>query len=61
MNRVTAAERERILNRARALQSTGVSYSDAIRQLRSEFGISHERARSAVSKALRTSRRRRTR
>ena len=61
MNRVTAAEREKILNRARALQHTGMSYNDAIRQLRSEFGISHERARSAVSKALRTSRRRRTR
>ena len=39
MNRVTAAERERILTRARVLQSTGVSYNDAIRQLRSEFGI----------------------
>jgi len=61
MNRVTAAEREKILNRARALQQAGISHDQAIRQLRSEFGISHERARSAVSKALRTSRRRRTR
>jgi len=61
MNRITAAEREKILTRARTLQQTGVSYNDAIRQLRSEFGISHDRAHSAVAKALRTSRRRRTR
>ena len=60
MNRVTAAERERILTRAKALQHTGVSYGKAISQIQTEFSISRDRARRAVTKALRQSRHRRT-
>jgi len=58
MNKITATGREKILARARSLQRAGVSYAAAVSQLQSEFGISRDRARSAVGKALRTSRRR---
>ena len=61
MNRITAAEREKILTRARALQHAGISYGKAISQLQTEFSISRDRARRAVAKALRQSRHRRTR
>jgi hypothetical protein len=56
MNKVTKAEREKILARARELQRNGIEYAAAVAQIQAEFGISRERAKSAASKALRLSR-----
>ena len=61
MNKVTNAERDRILKRAMEIVKLDadlavVDHRNAIAQIMSEFGISHDRALGAVSRAARRQR-----
>ena len=53
MNRTTKTERERLLKEAMRLVKAGLEPRDAARRLREDKGISWDRARRYVAKAMR--------
>jgi predicted DNA-binding transcriptional regulator len=55
-NTITRAEREKILVRAHEITIGKDRFNAAIAQIQREFGISQQRAKSAVAKAYRQQR-----